>query len=625
MPRRLFALAVVLVAAWIAVQAQNPPGSPSRPSINPSLPLAPQNQPGVIIGQIVEASTGRGVPRAIVRIAGRGIGVTRVADDRGRYYFVAVPEGDVEITATKPGYFDGAFGKRRAGGIGVPLTMTPGRWVTDAQIELFKGAAISGVVSDESGEGLAGTRVRAWRRDYAEGREQLVPAADVLTDDDGGYRLFGLQPGAYIISVPSVQVTLPLDTLNEASTKGVTPELLALLSLNRATAAEDRLVQPGGKYVLALGGSPTPPPSNGNGTFAYQTEFFPGFDSPVSALPIEVSSGDDRNAVNFQLRLVQTHRVSGVVAGPNGPVARQLVRLVLDGADDYGFGSEAATTVSDADGAFTLLNVPEGKYSLQVRTLGGVLSAASPGVSLPDADSVLAAPAMKAWGEVPVSIDSRDVTDVIIRVRPCLKISGQVMLEGSNRGASPVEASAIRISVLPADRTIGAALTRPLTKDGTFEFSDLPPGSYFVRVNGLPRGWSLKAIESGGRDLLEHPVDLDDDADVTVALTDRSAELWGSVRDARRAQVPGATVIVMPVGGVNPNRTFETRAATSSVFSIAGLPAGDYYVIAIDDAQAEGWQDRGRVEALRALATRVSVRNGERRLIDLQLQIVGRK
>jgi hypothetical protein len=232
---------------------------------------------------------------------------------------------------------------------------------------------------------------------------------------------------------------------------------------------------------------------------------------------------------------------------------------------------------------------------------------------------------MKAWGEVPVSIDSRDVTDVIIRVRPCLKISGQVMLEGSNRGASPVEASAIRISVLPADRTIGAALTRPLTKDGTFEFSDLPPGSYFVRVNGLPRGWSLKAIESGGRDLLEHPVDLDDDADVTVALTDRSAELWGSVRDARRAQVPGATVIVMPVGGVNPNRTFETRAATSSVFSIAGLPAGDYYVIAIDDAQAEGWQDRGRVEALRALATRVSVRNGERRLIDLQLQIVGRK
>ena len=69
----------------------------------------------------------------------------------------------------------------------------------------------------------------------------------------------------------------------------------------------------------------------------------------------------------------------------------------------------------------------------------------------------------------------------------------------------------------------------------------------------------------------------------------------------------------------NPNRLRETRAATSGVFSIAGLPPGEYFVIAIDDAQADGWQDPARIDALRAQATRVSVREAEQKQVDLRL------
>src|SRR5262249_14336065 len=141
----------ILAAAWITVHGQQLPGAPTRTPIGqPSQP--PASPRGVIVGQVIDAASGRGVARAAVHMSGHGVDLLQVADDRGRFYFLDIPEGTVEISATKTGFYDGAYGKRRAGGSGVPLTMTPGRWVTDLRIEVFRGAAISGVVSDESGE-----------------------------------------------------------------------------------------------------------------------------------------------------------------------------------------------------------------------------------------------------------------------------------------------------------------------------------------------------------------------------------------------------------------------------------------------------------------------------------------
>jgi len=623
MSRRLLVLAVVLAAGWIAVRGQTLPGAPTRAPV--TQPNAPRTNPrGIVAGQIVDSASGRGVPRAAVHITGSGLDQLHISDDRGRFYFLDVPEGDVEVTASKAGFFDGAFGKRRAGGRGIPLTMTAGRWLTDLKIELFKGASISGQVSDDSGEPLIGIRVRAWRRDAAEGREQLVASGEVMTDDAGGYRLFGLKPGAYIISVPSVQVTLPVRSLLTAVAPS--PELWALLNLNQATSADDHLIDPDGKYMLAVGQSATPPTQNDrDGRMAYRTEFYPGFETPEFAIPIQIAPAEDRVGVHFQLRLVPAHRIDGRVTGPDGPLSNQLVRLVIDGADDNGFGSEAATTMSGPDGEFALLNVPAGHYSLQVRTLAGIMSAASP--ALPTNSNPLA-PVAKTCGELPLQVGDGDVRDVKLNVERCPTLSGHIMLEGRPR-ASAVNVSTLRISVLPEGRTIGSALTRPLDADGRFVFDGLAPGAYFIRVGNIPPGFALKSISGAAGDLIDRPIALNADADLAIVLSDQVTELWGTVRDPRGAQAAGATVLMFPAtnagGALSPNRAREVRAATSGLYSIAGLPAGDYCVVAIDDLQAERWQDARTLDALRSLATRVTVREGERKLLDIQLQPFTRK
>jgi hypothetical protein len=271
------------------------------------------------------------------------------------------------------------------------------------------------------------------------------------------------------------------------------------------------------------------------------------------------------------------------------------------------------------------LNVPAGRYSLQVRSLAGIMSAASP--ALPTDTNPLA-PVAKTCGELPLLVGDGDVHDVGLDVEPCPTLSGRVMLEGRPR-TSAVNVSSLRVSVLPEGRTVGSTLTQPLNSDGRFTFDGLAPGSYFVHVAGIPPGFALRSISGRAGDFMDQLLPINADTDLAIVLTDQVTELWGTVRDSRGAQAVGATVLMFPAtnsfGGLSLNRVREVRAATSGLYSIGGLPAGDYCVVAIDDLQAEGWQDARTAAALRSLATRVTIGEGERKLLDIRLQPFTRK
>src|SRR5205085_1817725 len=69
-------------------------------------------------------------------------------------------------------------------------------------IALPRGSAVSGRILDEFGEPVADASVSAMRREYASGKRRLVQSGrNSLTNDLGQFRLFGLPPGEYYISV----------------------------------------------------------------------------------------------------------------------------------------------------------------------------------------------------------------------------------------------------------------------------------------------------------------------------------------------------------------------------------------------------------------------------------------
>ena len=145
----VIAIAAGVLAAWVAASSL-----PDHATVrDQASPTAPQKAPsGIVVGKLVDTADAA-VRSAVVTLAGAGIGTRRViVDGRGRFAFTALPAGSFTITATKTGYLDGAYGKRRPDGQGQALDLRDGERVTDAAITMWRFATISGTVTDDVDE-----------------------------------------------------------------------------------------------------------------------------------------------------------------------------------------------------------------------------------------------------------------------------------------------------------------------------------------------------------------------------------------------------------------------------------------------------------------------------------------
>jgi hypothetical protein len=314
---------------------------------------------------------------------------------------------------------------------------------------------------------------------------------------------------------------------------------------------------------------------------------------------------------------VPARAVSGNLVGEAG-IADQIVRLVPLG-QEISVGNESAVTKSTADGGFSFERVPAGEYRIEA---GGAFG--PPKI----VDVTIAAQAAADfdlyWGRAAINVGEEDLRDVAVRMTPGHSVSG-VIVKPSSKAEVPVDR--ISVVLIPAEPGLSRATTPALGPDGKFMTAPLVPGSYNVLVTGLPAGWYLRSITS---DAIEMPSDSlvigsRDVTDLKISLTDRPTVIQGSVRDSRMQAASGAAVVVWSAAASGmPHRSRQTRASTNGQFAIAGLPAGEYYIVAFDDAVAEGWQDVRMGSQLRTLATRLTVRDDQTQTVHLRVSAVKR-
>ncbi|HUL73458.1 MAG TPA: carboxypeptidase-like regulatory domain-containing protein [Vicinamibacterales bacterium] len=644
------ALAASLVASPAAAQVYVPPGG-WTPFIMPSLH---PSGPAMVLGQVVDAATGRGVPQAVVRLEGRMANV-RVADDRGRFYFVGLAGGRYFISATKPGYIDGGYGQRRAGGDGLPLDLVDHQWATDASISLWRAAAIGGAVVDEVGEPLVGVRVEVLRRQYVGTTRQLAPSGSDTTDDQGAYHISNLVPGDYLVEVPSAVISADAGLL-DATLAGLmarstqadlsapaTPPVGLLDSIRRVSDLRD---SPDGKQILLPFGAmlPVPPGSTRTHRLAYRTTYHVGTGETLTATVVTVGAGESRGNVDVHVTPVPAVKISGTVVGPDGPIGGRLLRLMAREDEDVGFGHERAVTTSGANGAFVFPEVPSGDYVIDAPNRAQPVASSGAGgqadlsdladhpawISLavaPDVPDTVEDTRSSLWGQTAVMALDLDVSDVRVMLQPGAVVSGHVAFETTH--APP----AIENGVLSIDAAMASGrFTRRgvVDNDGMFAIRGLAPGSYFMFPAEPPPGWFIKSVTSQGRDLLSTPLLLaagEQVPDIVITLTDRPTEIMGTVITAPYFTVANATVLAFPAepqtssAARSPLRLRSTRARLDGAYHLVGLPLGDYYLVAIDDASSDGWQDPQRLAALRASAVRVSLTTTDMKQQDLQIVV----
>ena len=642
----------------------------------------PPAQPatGLILGQIVDAGSGRPVSGAVVTLTVNPVanpaqistqaGIIpadvynstnrAIVGADGRFVFRGLPAGRYAFNVTATGYVTGNYGQRRPEGPSQVLELAAGEKVGDATIRIWKFAAISGVVVDEAGEPVVGVTIRALRRTLVGGRWQyLYPSGtNTATDDRGAYRLRDLVPADYVVGVINSPMTFPMsvvDTYQQLTTSGSPAALQQFgrdAQMSGMPPPRDTGFRVGDAVVtVSTRGGVPPPPGDDGKFFTYPSTFYPAASSLSQATILSVKSGDDRTNVNLALRLVPTSRVSGTITGPSGPVGLIGVRLIPL-PDDYGFesGNEAAWGSADARGAFSFVGVPPGQYAIRVLKVpapaplppprtdamvaigpagGGFLTDASPGAPAPPPPPPLS-PDPTLWASQVITVGDADLSGVDIALHTGVRVTGRLVFEGSRVKPTLDELMRMTIGLIQTDdrRTV-VAPGRAMT-DGQFSTVGYLAGRYRLVANA-PAGWTMKSAMLGGRDISDEALELGDSdvAGVVVTFTDAVSDLSGTVRNAQNGVDSTAEVVVFSAEtqswkreGLNPRRAKSTRVTKAGAFALGALPAGQYYVLALASESAGDWRDPALLEKATALATRVTIADGEKKVIDLKAVVI---
>jgi hypothetical protein len=597
---------------------------------------------GLLMGVVVDPLDGQAVANAQVMLGGASstVRTTNVLTDAdGRFVFMDLPRGTYTITAAKPGYAEGALGRRRPLGLPQPLALAEAERIGDLKIPIWKHAAITGRIVDEAGEPMVGIAVRVLQRTIVAGKRKLTPGATARTDDRGVYRIGSLTPGDYVVAVGSTQAAAPQSIVDSYTRLRMTPAASDFLREVSFSGADGALMlferHPGARVgtqaFLSTGGgvrAGTPPmPSADGRIYVYPTKYHPAASTAAEAAVLTVRSGEERTGVDLQLQLTATSRVSGTVTGPDGPMMGAL-SLVSDSDDlstDIGF--ETATTLSDATGRFTFLGVPEGRHHLRASWAQGPGTGGARGGPPPPRPQALAG--FTLWAARPITVGATDIRDLAITASRGFRISGRTEFVGNAAQPEPDAVRRMTATIDPADgrpfvtATIGRG---QFDEEGRLSTYQIPPGRHYLRINNPPPGWTLKHATVDGRDISNVPLTLDRDVTgVVITFTDRPASLSGQVSGAAGAPDSSAAVLVFPKDpaawtdyGLFPRRLLAVRADREGRYLVERLPPGDYMVVAVADESTADWQDPVVLRALSRLATTVTIGDGEARSLPLK-------
>ncbi len=476
------------------------------------------------------------------------------------------------------------------------LDLTEGEHLKDVRLRLWKPVALDGTVSDEAGDPLPGLTVVALSERPFGGGARFVVAGRTTTDDRGQYRLDGLAPASYIVAVPS-----------------------------RAAKAVRRS------------------PETGPRIDEYPTLFYPDALAASSAVVITLGSGESRAAVDFHEGLrVGARTVSGTVRGVPADTQVWLIGEAAAGTE-----LDTSATVTDPEGRFSFVAVSPGQYTLRLvvfplqqgpgRRLVSVTSGQGTQImSLRDIGlPVPPAPSEPTWWwEQRVSVTDLEPNGVELEIVPTTgaRVRGRLVFDGGPKRPSTDQLSPIGVAVRSAT---GADLPDfppgRIESNLEFETTGLPPGRYFLDT--IPPegflGWYPKSITSAGRECLDDGVEVGptDVNGVLITLTDRPTVLSGSLRESS-GLAPEVSIYVFPVDrrfwsthDLRSPRFRELRPTQRAGFTVTGLPAGEYWIVATTAFAPSGlWRRREFLDRLVPLATRVSLAFGERRAEILNLK-----
>jgi len=502
-----------------------------------------------------------------------------LTDDRGRFLFTGLKDGRYQILASATGY------------VALPrpilhtVTALGGRSLA-RPIRLAKMGEISGSVRDELGQPLTGVVVRALRPGESDPPQRPLYTR---TDEDGQFRISDVSPGDYVIGVISTATTAPKGPVGSGNSH-----------LGKIDVGAGFLEWPPDFSEMT---GPVGLRVRGPTISIVPTCFYPSVQSPGEAVVVAIQSGEERPGVNLTCTRQLTVRVAGRVFDQEAPAAHLRLRLVRSAIDDSlsEVALDTARTTTDSMGGFVFAGVPPGEY---------VVFAGHDGTY--PIGALQRSMAAETFLADSVSVGSEDVGGVRLNLRRGFTVRGR--LSWSENGSKLDSLPVTRVTLQPA-RSGPQFRAQPRksvipSASGEFVIEGVVPGAYALRVE-TESGWHVARIVLDAKDRTFEPLRLETESNLSVSLTQSASAVTATVGSAVGGLDGDIAVLVFPANQSEwRNAWFDQRRVRivtqkgRATLQFNGLPAGDYFFIAIPESEIPpNWRSPARLAVLAAGAT----------------------
>ncbi|HZI18300.1 MAG TPA: carboxypeptidase-like regulatory domain-containing protein, partial [Pyrinomonadaceae bacterium] len=524
---------------------------------------APQHGTASVSGRVTDGERGLAGLTVLLFSFDRGergrFPVRTRTDAEGRYRFDGLRAGRYRILPHAPAHVTSQDVESWPPGAKI-VSVLAGDTAEDVDFRLKKGGVITGRVTGADGQPVVGEPVNVLPTERGPQQERQVGGQrQVMTDDRGVYRAYGLAPGRYRVSV--------------------------------------------GAGVGANG------PSPGLRRF-YRLTFHPGATDEAEAAVVEVAAGAEVDEVDISVgRPVKTFRAAGrVVSAETGqPVVG--VRVGVGSVDPSGrrLTGYAGGQPTNARGEFTVEGIRPGRYaaSLVGSQEGGEWYAEPVVFAVGPADATGIELKVKRGGSVAGVVQVEGLSDrgATARLLSQVRVFALYEQDGGLSAMGP-----------PA---MGPPPSAP-ADGGTFYIGGLRPGRVRINADSRAAGLTVARVELGGADVRRAGIPLGDGAQVSgvrVVLVYGTAVLRGRV-GLEGDVLPPNTRLFVSARRVGTESGFERQAVTDSRgrFQFDGLPAGTYEV------RARGIGPDPRTQRYEGRPQQVFVADGAEQQITLVIE-----
>lgn len=438
-------------------------------------------------------------------------------DDDGKYQLTGLAAGQFTIMPLAKAFVVGTSGAYKQPG--QSITVAEGETITKIDFALVRGGVITGRITDTDGRPVIGERVNVVAKDAPDtgGPVNMFDGPRNRTDDRGIYRIYGLSPGNYKVSI------------------------------GQAAAAAN-------VAIMGMGGS------------QYTKTFYPGVAEEAKATILEINEGTEVSNIDIVAgKSGRGFSVSGrVVDADSGqPVPNVYVvhASLNEGTQQLG-GMNFSGSQTDANGKFRLENVQPGHYAAYMLAIGEGTTSYSDQTPFDVSDGDVSGVEIKVRRGATISGVAVVENNFDPAVVSLLQSVSLFAFSNTKGGAPSFSRSQIN-------------------SDGRFSFSGLAPGKVQINVVGFPtppKGLTLVRTEVDGIEQREG-IEVNAGAKITgvrLIFMYGAGSIRGEVRSEGGILPAGLTLQVIIRSATGGARQFSGVVDARGHFVVENIPPGTY-------------------------------------------------